>query len=116
MPGHSYSGSSAGGNTGAVFPPQPFAVFDEGLTLIFLSVQIADSHAGRPTFEGYISASGAGNPTTNPGNWHPALDNGPSDTGTEYVETYEPDTGFFIGRARYGFNVSPWSPVIPAGF
>lgn len=115
MPGHSYKGSTAGGNAPAAFPPTPVASYN-GVTSFFeLAVLIAACTAGRPGFIGYISDTGGGNPTTNPGEWFESDPEGAADTGTHYVDTEGSGAEFFIGRCFYGFNFSGWSNVVDLG-
>lgn len=112
MPGHSYKGSTARAAAQAVFPPTPVAAFDAGSGDFTLTILKSDAHAGRPTFEGYTGFTGTGNPTTNPGDWATAVDAGANDDATHYQERFVQTNEFFIGRTRYGLNVSGWSNVV----
>jgi hypothetical protein len=111
MPGHSYSGSSAAGNPAAVFPPTPVAALNVNPGFFQLQVLIAACTAGRPTFEGWSSSTGTGTPDSNPGEWDPVAGEGDFDDATHYGSLFDIIDLFFIGRARYGLNVSGWSNV-----
>jgi hypothetical protein len=108
MPGHSYKGSSVSNPTAAIFPPTPVLSFGGGSTDFNLTVDKAACAAGRPTFEGYYSSTGTGNPTTNPGSWTAATDDGAHDDSTHYIESWTQVGIWAIGRTRYGMNVSAW--------